>query len=217
MQNKLEVLYPDTFYHIYNRANGNEKLFLSDENYHYFLKKFDEYISPICNTYCYCLMPNHFHFLMEIKSEKELVSFFKQKSIFVTTNQNDHFNDITKFKTLGHIISKQFSNFFSCYTQAFNKQQQRKGSLFMKNFKRKKITDQTYLLNLVTYIHYNPLDAKLCNQLNEWKFSSYSSLISKTPTLLKRDELLAWYDDISNFEFVHKTKQFKSDFDCLGD
>jgi len=119
MQNKLEVLYPDTFYHIYNRANGNEKLFLSDENYLFFLRKFAEYISPICNTYCYCLMPNHFHFLMEIKSEKE--------------------------------------------------------------------------------------------------FSSYTSLISKIPTLLKRDELLAWYDDVANFEFVHKTKQLKSDFDCLGD
>ena len=44
MQNKLEVLQPDTFYHIYNRANGSEKLFITDENYVFFLRKYKEYI-----------------------------------------------------------------------------------------------------------------------------------------------------------------------------
>ena len=195
MQQKLEVLKPDVFYHLYNRANGSEKLFITDENYLFFLRKYREYISTICHTYCYCLMPNHFHFLIQIKSEQELELFFNQTAS----------KAFPKSKTLEKLLSKQFSNFFSCYTQAFNKQQQRKGSLFMKNFKRKKIDDKSYLLHLVKYIHYNPLEAKLANELNEWKFSSYTSLLSKTPTLLKRNELIEWYSDLANFMSVHKT------------
>ncbi|MCF6359136.1 MAG: transposase [Cyclobacteriaceae bacterium] len=66
---KMDV---NTYYHIYNRANGNENLFRSDENYEYFLKKWGEYISDIADTYAYCLMPNHFHFLIKTKTEIEL-------------------------------------------------------------------------------------------------------------------------------------------------
>lgn len=211
MQNKLEILQPDTFYHIYNRANGNEVLFKSDENYLFFLKQYKAYISPICNTYCYCLMPNHFHFLIEIKSEKELQLFFNQKTSSCITLLGNQ--DLQGFKNLEGFISQQFSNFFNCYVKAFNKQHNRKGSLLMHPFKRKRITDTAYLLKLVKYIHYNPIEVKLSTQLNEWKFSSYASLVSKTPTLLKRDDLLAWYDDLANFEFVHKTAPTDSSYD----
>ena len=207
MQNKLEILQPDTFYHIYNRANGNEQLFLSDENYLFFLRKYKEYISPICHSYCYCLMPNHFHFLVEVKSTKELEDYFNQKTPLSITLQGlatDELETFPKFKTLEMLISKQFSNFFSCYTQAFNKQQNRMGSLFMKNFKRKKITDTKYLMQLVQYIHRNPLEANLCNELHLWNYSSYGSLLSNKETLLMRNQVLEWFNDVQNFEYVHK-------------
>ena len=67
MQDYKSNLSQDCFYHIYNRANGNEKLFASDDNYIYFLKQYNYYISPIAKTFAYCLMPNHFHFLVQIK------------------------------------------------------------------------------------------------------------------------------------------------------
>jgi putative transposase len=204
MENKTEILQPDTFYHIYNRANGNENIFTSNENYSFFLNKYKQYLSPICNTYCYCLMPNHFHFLIEIKSEKELIDFFiKEKP-----NLSESFSNPTfpKYQTLEKLTSKQFSNFFSCYTQAFNKQQGRKGSLFMKNFKRKKITTKEYLIKLVHYIHYNPIEASLCKKVSEWNFSSFNSLLSTSTTLLEREKVIDWFDDKDNFIFIHKHK-----------
>jgi len=164
-------------------------------------------------------MPNHFHFLIQIKSEQELELFFNQKTSlnYNDSNNADGLKAFPKFETLEKLISKQFSNFFSCYTQALNKQQNRKGSLFMKNFKRKKVRNTPYLLQLAKYIHYNPIEAKLASELNEWKFSSYASLISNTPTLLKRDDLLNWYNDLSNFIHVHKTMPTDGDFDCLDE
>ena len=216
MQNKLEVLQPDTFYHIYNRANGSEKLFITDENYVFFLRKYKEYISPICHTYCYCLMPNHFHFLIQIKSEDELELYFNEKTSSSSTLQGfKTLEGLAKQNSISKLLTQQFSHLFNTYTQAFNKQNGRKGSLFMHPYKRKKINDTSYLLQLVKYIHYNPVEAKLANELYEWKFSSYSSLISKTPTLLKRDNVLDWYHDLANFEFVHKTNPVDNDNDYL--
>jgi REP element-mobilizing transposase RayT len=216
MQNKLEVLQPDTFYHIYNRANGSEKLFITDENYVFFLRKYKEYISPICHTYCYCLMPNHFHFLIQIKSEDELELYFNEKTSSSSTLQGfKTLEGLAKQNSISKLLTQQFSHLFNTYTQAFNKQNGRKGSLFMHPYKRKKINDTSYLLQLVKYIHYNPIEAKLASELYEWKFSSYSSIISKTPSLLKRDDLLNWYNDLSNFIYIHKTMPTDVDLDDL--
>ena len=76
MQYKKAVLIPEATYPIYNRANGTEKLFVSTENYRFFLERYKQYILPVADTFCYCLMPNHFHFLLRIKNENELTKTF---------------------------------------------------------------------------------------------------------------------------------------------
>ena len=59
----------DHFYHVYNRANTNlDQLFYHEKNYAYFLKKFDQYLSNYLEVWSYCLIPNHFHFLVKVKN-----------------------------------------------------------------------------------------------------------------------------------------------------
>ena len=65
---KPSPLQPNQTYHIYNRGNNRENLFREKRNYHHFLKLYTRYIAPITATYAYCLMPNHFHLLIKIKS-----------------------------------------------------------------------------------------------------------------------------------------------------
>src|SRR5947207_891834 len=101
MPDYTAILKPGFFYHLYNRANGNEKLFYTTENFRYFLQKYTHYIHPVADTFCYCLMPNHFHFIARIKSEAELLN-------------------LTGFQNLSGLklearITKQFSNFFNSY------------------------------------------------------------------------------------------------------
>ena len=62
---------PDTFYHIYNRGNNRENLFRGPRNYASFLNRYAKHVSPVADTFVYCLMPNHFHILLRIKSEEE--------------------------------------------------------------------------------------------------------------------------------------------------
>jgi len=66
-------LEPGCFYHIYNHANGSDNLFREEENYYYFMRKWNKYIHPIADTVAYCLMPNHFHLLVKVKDRKLLV------------------------------------------------------------------------------------------------------------------------------------------------
>lgn len=231
MRDKYPELEPGNYYHIYNRANGSERLFLSDDNYRFFLKKYLQHIEPIVNTYCYCLMPNHFHLLVKVKSEDELIRFFnaragknllglriKEKNKQFETNETAELTaknleglsmsennvNIKSEKSIEKLLTSQFSNFFNSYAKAFNKQQNRMGSLFMKTFKRIKINDEKYFRNVVNYIHHNPVDAKLSSNLEDWKYSSYHILTSKEETFLKREELIEWFHDLENFKIVHR-------------
>ena len=55
------------FYHIYNRAVDKKPLFKNLDNYEFFLKKYDQYLSPVIDTYAYCLLGNHFHLMVRVK------------------------------------------------------------------------------------------------------------------------------------------------------
>jgi len=77
MNKYTQPLESDKYYHIYNHAVGNDNLFKKEENYYFFLKKYIQHISPIADTFAYCLMPNHFHFAVRVKSEKEIMYFLQ--------------------------------------------------------------------------------------------------------------------------------------------
>ena len=71
-QMKLEILEKDKIYHIYNRGNNGENIFISDENKKYFLKLYLKHLEDKVETFSYCLMDNHFHFIIRINNEKEV-------------------------------------------------------------------------------------------------------------------------------------------------
>ncbi len=64
------------YYHIYNRGANRERIFQSDENYRFLLQRVKENISPFqVSVIAYCLMPNHYHFVLRQEGEKPLSGF----------------------------------------------------------------------------------------------------------------------------------------------
>jgi len=182
---KNEPLEHGKYYHIYNRGIDGCDLFRETSNYEYFFNLFDIHIRPIADTYAWVLMKNHFHFLLRIK-------------------------DLPGFGNLEGLRMKPphqyFSNLFNAYTKAFNKKYNRTGSLFEKNFHRKRIETQDYLKQVLLYIHNNPVHHEFCKHPIEYPWSSYLSCISIKPTHLQRDAVIGWFDDLGNFKYSHGKK-----------
>ena len=170
---KLEILEKDKIYHIYNRGNNGERIFTSNENKKYFLKLYLKHLEDKVETFAYCLMDNHFHFLIRINSENEVI--------------------------------QALSNLFNAYAKAFNKQQNRTGSLFEKHFKRIQIENEKYLKNIIQYIHLNPKH-HLDIDYKSFIFSSYQTILSKKTTNLLRDEVIRLFENIDNFIYCHDFK-----------
>jgi len=135
------------------------KLFSNLGNYEFFLIKWDKYVLNYIDIYAYALIPNHFHFLVKVKS----ISQFNRKSI----------SNYTPNKYL----EIQFKKLFSSYALAYNNQQNRNGNLFTKRFKRVSIDSEKYLTTLIHYIHHNPIHHGLTDNYNKWPFTSYSAMI----------------------------------------
>src|SRR5436190_10511203 len=112
---------PNEIYHIYNQGNNREDIFYADEDYLEFLALFRKYVYTHCKVFAYCLMPNHFHFL-----------------IYAT-------EDSATIKRIGNIDSCELSNGFrllqSRYAQYINKNGNRTGSLFRQKGKAKSMSD----------------------------------------------------------------------------
>ncbi|NGP88943.1 transposase [Aliifodinibius halophilus] len=177
------------FYHVYNRAIGSELLFKNDENYHFFLQKWSQYLDEYVEVWVYCLIPNHFHFLIKVKDSDHLSKFCKSE------------------KTESELILNQFRKLFISYTKSFNKYYDRTGSLFQKKFKRVQVDSKHYLKHLIHYIHHNPIHHHLTNRYYGWKFSSYNSLVSQCASKVKRQQVINFFGNKQSFIDYHNKRK----------
>lgn len=190
---KLE---PETIYHIYNQGNNRQKIFFEREDYITFLKLYRTLVFPYCETLAYCLMPNHFHFMV----------YSTDKSV--------------ELKKLGAIHIQELSNAYrlllSKYAQLINDKKEKSGSLFRQKTKAKEITFElsnqqfSYAELCWFYIHQNPVVANLCSKMEDWEFSSYQDFVGLRKGTLCNIELtqslLGWAESLE-----HSSKTFVID------
>ncbi|MDZ7717928.1 MAG: hypothetical protein U5K72_03785 [Balneolaceae bacterium] len=198
MGNKSVPFEASTVYHIYNRGHGRSLIFREKKNYQFFLNKFSKYILPIADIYAYCLLPNHYHFLIQIKNEDELRRLAKNRSRYKNLTMNGNF---VKF------ISDTFGAFFNSYAKSFNKVYNRHGSLFEESIKRKGVESDDYFTTMIRYIHFNPVFHGMTSHPAEWQYSSYHACITEKPTKLKRNSVLEWFGGKEAFLKFHHTIQ----------
>lgn len=142
-------------YHVYNRGNYKQEIFFSDVNYLHFLSLTRKFILPVADILAWCLMPNHFHFLIYINERSVLP--VQQTPLPLSA------------------FSYGIRMLLSSYTKAINKAEGRHGNLFQQRTKAKlvSIPQKRYAEIAFHYIHQNPLKAGLVNKLEEWQYSSF--------------------------------------------
>ena len=195
--NKTETLEPEKYYHIFNRAVGDERLFKNDTDYIYFLNKIKRFILPVAEVISYCLIPNHFHLFIRTLDEKQI-----QKNT----------NLLNPELVIGK-LNQSFSNFFNSYNKSINLRYSRKGKLFMLPYKRILVEDESYIISVINYIHRNPIHHGLVENHSDWKYSSYNDYLSEKPTIINRALGLECFGSLHEFILYHQKNCFQEGFD----
>lgn len=194
VKNYYPPLLPGVYYHIFNRGNNKETLFYTDENYHYFLEKYIRYLTPVLDTFAYCLLPNHFHLVVRVKTLTEIADSVRGTDFPGFKNlESLALAGIDEDDQVSRMVSQQFRLCFMSYAKALNKQRDRTGSLFQKNFKRLMVESSPYFARLVLYVHANPQLHGIWDDYQKWPHSSYLSLLSKGTTRLCRERVIEWF------------------------
>jgi len=166
------MYYPNVIYHVYNHTNNKESLFRNEANYLLFLKKLRTHLLPVADLMCYCLMPTHFHL--------QLLPKAVGCEPFITASGSSNQQQLhAAFRTL-----------LSSYTQAVNKEHDRRGSLLRaktkylpayadfipEDWELKEELPFTlyvpYIRVAFDYIHDNPVRAGLVRDAEDWSYSS---------------------------------------------
>ncbi len=192
------------YYHIYNRGNGRQKVFVDDGDYLFFLRRLREALYPLhtqqplaqnqqqkeitelatprrkqlpenaFTLVAYCLMPNHFHFFIQQNSSLE--------------------------------VSKLISKLCTSYSKYFNKKYDKTGGLFQAKFRAVHITSDEYFLWLSAYIHTNPSVAGIVSHNKDYAWSSYQDYIGiRNGTLCNKKVLLDRFNN-STTEYERYTE-----------
>lgn len=172
-------------YHIYNRGVNRTNIFIEEKNYDYFMKMYVKYIPPVADTFAYCLLRNHFHLLVRIKSREEM--------------EREHAHGVEETPW----ASQQFSNFFNAYAKSINKAYARTGSLFQHPFGRGIVHTDAHFLRAIRYIHQNPQKHGLVRDFRDWPHSSYRVFLDSTPAFVRRAEVLEWFGGVDGFARLH--------------
>ncbi len=175
------MYHPEVIYHVYNQSINYEPLFRSDDNYRFFINKVKREILPYADILAYCLMPDHFHFLLKPTLEGCMLS---------SSGRYVKREDVTGKPRYMQNLSHGFKTLLSSYTQSINKRHGRRGSLFKAKTKAKPgyadfYPDAgelegsqpftlfiPYLKVCFHYIHDNPVKANFVDYPEEWEHSS---------------------------------------------
>jgi len=174
--------YENSVFHIYNQGNNRQQVFFEEADYYDFLKRMRRFISPHADFLSYCLMPNHFHFLVYVK--KVEAAFPK----YLETPQGK--------EVVGHSIRSlnlSIGILLRSYSGYLNKKMRRSGSVFRQKTKAKEdwiddfitVKDKeffggnNYGLGCFHYIHKNALALSWVKDLKDYPYSSFPDYVGE--------------------------------------
>jgi len=179
MSRPLRIQYPGAWYHVMNRGRRGEKVFESKEDCDAFIALLKDIVDDYnVKIAAYCLMPNHYHLLIQ------------------TPEGN---------------ISRSMRHVNGVYTQRYNRTHHCDGQLFRGRYKCILVDGDSYLLELIRYIHRNPIEAGMVENLDKYAWSSHKGYFSgaKKWDWLHKNYVLAIFSK-NKAESIRRYKQFVS-------
>ena len=219
MQPRPPITY-ETCYHLYNRGVNSCALFKQDQDFEHFLWLYDIFVKPIADTYAWCLMSNHVHFMVRIKEEPVIgflnprnarVSALDKKWQILTPSELETYPDKSKLKK--PIPIRMIGHLFNAYAKWFNLKYDRTGRLFEESVERIPVENDWYFRNLLIYILRNPVYHGVVDKVSSYPWVSYHEMRSEGPSRICRNEIVERFGGVDEFEHALE----KLDLDGLED
>ena len=209
---------PGTIYHVYNHANGFDDLFLRPHHFTKFLNKMKRRLEPVMEILAYCLLDNHFHFVIRCRPEGVVFDLAaKTRSVkgvpFVFPEL------LAPADRYHYFVNRQLTNFLIGYSKMFNSTANRRGSLFLKGTPRKVVSEHDYLLSVLRYVHLNAIKHGIVQHPDQWIHTSFHAFAGLDCTLdIPVTEIWDWYGGQANFERMHRDRRrvFVVDLEPVG-
>ena len=130
-------------YHVLNRANARAQIFETDGDYRPFEDVLEEAVKKFnMRLLAYCLMPNHWHLVVQPVNDGDLALFMS----WLTNTHTRRWHTATGTIGQGHLYQGRYKSFL-CDTDS-------------------------HFLTLVRYVERNAKKANLVRRAEEWKWSS---------------------------------------------
>ncbi len=187
---------PGRIYHVFNQGNNRQTIFYQNKDYLTFLNLYKRLFTNIASTIAWCLMSNHFHFL--ILTDERCNKIIRQGGNYLDP------------------ITNGIRKLLSGYARIFNNLYDKTGSLFRQKTKAICLTDipikpgspiviQDYYINCFKYIHQNPLKARLIKRLEDWEFSSFKDYAGLRNDDFCSKEMAVKYCDFKEKKFIENS------------
>ena len=141
-------------------------------------------------------------YLLKLMSESKEVKDFK---IFAYTILDNSYNLL--IKTLNIPISNIMHSINFKYAKYYNIKARRTGRVFHERYKATLVQDERYLLPIIKYIHRFPVEAQLCNSMEEYKWSSHPFYRMNVESMVNIGEVLDMFSS-NRIEAIAKYVEF---------
>jgi putative transposase len=165
---KTKLIEPGKYYHVYNRGKSGYPLFETEEAYRFFLKLYQAHICPIAETFAYCLLSDHLHFLIRIRDDA------------------------------GGSLYKPFALLFNGYSKGYNRHNEKEGRVFQFKLKRKEIRSTTCFLEMIRYVNQNPWRHGVTEHPSNYRFSSFRATMTSGPTMVAKEQVQEYFGSHEN-------------------
>jgi putative transposase len=204
----------NTCWHVYNRGNRKQDIFLDNSDYIFFLRRLKEYLYPIplkipIKGFSDGNLQGGASLVEESHTPYIRKSFPPDTYALLSyCLMPNHFHLEIKQNT-DTPVSKLISRLGTSYSKYFNRKYNKVGGVFQDAFKACLIDNDSYLLWLSAYIHNNPKVGGLVESPDEYPWSSYQDYIGlRNGTLCKKKLILENFTDVNEYKlFVDESRE----------
>ena len=198
---------PDVFYHIVCKSIDGIVLFNEGKEYKIFRERFGLFTSLCFEIWCYCMLPNHTHHIVRVKSKDIIlknIALLPEKER--TNSMNSLIKDTENELLFDTMIERQMNSFLVSYANYCNNKRNRKGGIFQKPFRRIRINDDSHLQQAVIYVHANAQKHKLIGDFKKYPFSSYCEIIIGDDQFVETRKTINFFGSKTEFIIKHKNQ-----------